>query len=60
MKVYLVEEIKKSPNTVLACFSDEDTAQKFAQAVNDITDGECRVVARTLYFSQPQLAGYNE
>lgn len=60
MKVYLVEEIKNSPGTVLACFSDEETAHKFAQAVNDLTEMEAKVVPRTLYFGQPQLAGYNE
>jgi hypothetical protein len=60
MKIYVVEDIGNSPGKVYAVLASEEDAFKFAHSVEVGLNTEVLVEARTLFYGQPPVCGYNE
>jgi hypothetical protein len=58
MIVWLVENGGDSKGRVMAIFAEEEDAYTFADLLPH--QNRARVVARTLFYGQPEYQGYNE
>lgn len=60
MKVYLVENVRNSSGKVYAVMADKEDAEMLADSIATLKGEDCKVIERTLFYSQPSNCGYNE
>jgi len=55
-KVYLVEDCENAPGLIYAVFDDLDSAERFADSLEESV---C-IEERTVFYGQPPVRGFNK